>query len=118
MKKTGIFLWAMLLSLSLHATDGKFGIIEIRTSAQCDMCKERIEEALAFEKGVKKAELDVDSQIVTVTYKKDKTNPEKIRKAISRVGYDADDVPADPKAYAKLDACCKKPADPDALPHK
>jgi hypothetical protein len=53
-----------------------------------------------------------------VTYKKSKTSPEKIRKAISKVGYDADDVTADPKAYSKLDACCKKPDDPDADPHK
>jgi hypothetical protein len=44
-----------------------------------------------------------------VTYNKGKTSPEKIRKAISKVGYDADNVTADPKAYSKLDACCKKP---------
>jgi copper chaperone CopZ len=118
MKRTGILLWLMLLSVGLYATDGKFETIKIKTSSQCDMCKERIEEALAFEKGVKKAELDVETQICTVTYKTKKTTPEKIRKAISKVGYDADDVAADHKAYAKLDACCKKPDDPEAMPHK
>jgi len=111
MRKTGILLLMVLLTAGLYATDGKFAEIEIKTSSQCDMCKERIEEALAFEKGVKAAELDLESKIVTVTYKTNKTSPEKIRKAISKVGYDADDVPADPKAYAKLDACCKKPDD-------
>jgi copper chaperone CopZ len=118
MRKTVIFLSMMLLTAGLYAADGKFETIKIKTSSQCDMCKERIEEALAFEKGVKKAELDVETQMVTVTYKTSKTSPERIRKAISKVGYDADDVPADPKAYAKLDACCKKPDDPDAAPHK
>ncbi len=108
----------MLLTAGLFATDGKFDTIKIKTSSQCDECKETIEEALAFEKGVKTAELDVETKIVTVTYKKGKTSPEKIRKAISKVGYDADDVPADLKAYSKLDACCKKPDDPDAEPHK
>ena len=118
MKKLGVYLIMMLLTAGLYAEDGRFETIKIKTSSQCDMCKERIEEALAFEKGVKKAELDVETQICTVAYKKGKTTPEKIRKAISRVGYDADDVPADPRAYSKLDACCKKPDDPDAMPHK
>jgi copper chaperone CopZ len=118
MKKVIINLFMIFIAVGLYAADGKFETIKIKTSSQCDMCKERIEEALAFEKGVKKAELDVETQICTVTYKKNKTTPEKIRKAISKVGYDADDVAADPKAYAKLDACCKKPDDPNAMPHK
>ena len=118
MKKTGILLIALLLAAGLYAADGKFDTIKIKTSSQCDECKERIEEALAFEKGVKTSDLDVETKIVTVTYKKSKTSPEKIRKAISKVGYDADDVSADPKAYSKLDACCKKPDDPEAEPHK
>ncbi|MBL4654727.1 MAG: hypothetical protein JKY33_02775 [Bacteroidia bacterium] len=31
-----------------------------------------------------------------------------IRNAISKVGYDADEVEADPVAYEKLHGCCKK----------
>jgi len=118
MKKTGLLLLIVLLSAGLYAAGGKIETIKIKTSSQCGECKERIEEALAFEKGVKTAELDLKTKIITVTYKKSKTSPEKIRKAISKVGYDADDVAADKKAYSKLDACCKKPDDPDAEPHK
>jgi hypothetical protein len=36
-----------------------------------------------------------------------------LRKAVSDVGYDADDMSADPEAYKDLPACCKKPDDPD-----
>jgi mercuric ion binding protein len=82
--------------------------VKIKTSATCDMCKETIEKNLAFEKGIKKSVVDVDSKVVTVTYNPEKTSPEKIRMAISKIGYDADDVPADAKAYKKLDECCKK----------
>ena len=106
-----------LLWLVTFAQDVKYTEIKIKTSSQCDMCKERIEEALAFEKGVKKSELDIETQIVTVSYKKGKTTPEKIRMAISKVGYDADDFKADPRAYSKLPACCKKPDDPDHEGH-
>jgi copper chaperone CopZ len=86
--------------------------IEIQTSAVCGMCKERIESNMAYEKGVKSVELDKKTKIVTITYRTDKTNPEKLRKAISELGYDADDVEANTKAYAKLPACCKKDVEP------
>jgi cation transport ATPase len=97
----------------------KNGAIElkIKTSAQCDMCKERIEKAMAYEKGVKKSNLDLETKVLTVSYLPGKTTPEKIRKALAAVGYDADDVPADPKAYAALPPCCKKPDDPDHVGH-
>lgn len=89
----------------------------IKTSAQCEMCKERIEKALSYEKGVKSSVLDLDTKIVTVVYKPGKTSLEKIRKALNLVGYDADQSPADPKAYQKLPPCCKKPDDPDHQAH-
>lgn len=82
--------------------------VSIKTSAVCGMCKNTIEKDLAFEKGVKQAELDVKTQMLTVTYNPKKTTPEKIKKAVSKVGYDADEVAADLKAYDKLDECCKK----------
>ena len=86
----------------------KYTTIKIKTSAMCDMCKETIEKVLAFEKGVKSSELDVDTKVCTVKYDASKTTPEKIKLAISKAGYDADEVKADPKAYNKLSPCCKK----------
>ena len=82
--------------------------VQIKTSAQCEQCKKRIEKGLSYEKGIKSSNLDVETKIVTVIYKAKKTSPEKIRMAISKIGYDADDVKADPKAYDKLPDCCKK----------
>lgn len=104
-------LFVVLLSGHLSAQTPKTAELEIKTSAQCNMCKETIEKAMAFEKGVTKANLDVETKILKVTYKVAKTTPEAIRKAVSEVGYDADDVAANPEAYAKLSDCCKKPED-------
>ncbi|MCO6501069.1 MAG: heavy-metal-associated domain-containing protein [Vicingus serpentipes] len=83
-------------------------ILTIKTSAQCEECKERIEKAMAYEKGVKKYNLDVKTKVLTVEYKTNKTNPDIIRKAVAKVGYDADDVPADKEAYKNLPLCCQK----------
>lgn len=102
---------SILLLLSLisygQKTD-KVKTIEIKTSIQCELCEERIMANLPFEKGIKDIHVDIPTKIVTVTYRPDKTDPEKIRLAISEIGYDADDVPADPVAYEKLPECCKK----------
>lgn len=82
--------------------------LKIKTSAECGMCKKTIEKELAYVKGVKKANLDVESKVVTVIYNPKKTSPEKIKAAIAKCGYDADDVKAEGKAYEKLPDCCKK----------
>jgi copper chaperone CopZ len=82
--------------------------VQIQTSAVCGMCEERIETNIAYEKGVKSVELEDSTKIVTIGFDPRKTNPDQLRTAISKVGYDADDVAADPEAYEKLPACCKK----------
>ncbi|MCX6285405.1 MAG: heavy metal-associated domain-containing protein [Bacteroidetes bacterium] len=92
--------------------DKKTETIKIKTSAVCDMCKDRIEQGMAFEKGVKNVVLDVETKIATITYIPSKTTPDDLRKALSKLGYDADNVLADKAAYAKLPACCKKDAAP------
>ncbi len=90
---------------------GKEGGIEnvkIKTSAQCEMCKKRIEDRLNNEKGVKWVNLDLATKYVEVRYDSKKTSVDKIRKAISEVGYDADSVKANEEAYSKLPGCCRK----------
>lgn len=87
--------------------------ISIQTSAVCGMCKERLETKMAFAKGVTAVQLDNKTKVLSVTYKPEKTTPEKLKTAVTKIGYDADEMPADQKAYDKLPACCKK----DQAPH-
>lgn len=101
-------LFFFLLTVVAFAQQPSTTELKIKTSAVCEMCKETIEKQLAFEKGVKRSTVDVESKIVTVEYNPKKTTPEKIRQSIAKVGYDADDVKANPKAYKKLNDCCKK----------
>jgi copper chaperone CopZ len=109
---TGLFLlfaWVFNTPVSF-GQNKKADTVQIKTSAVCGMCKDRIEGCLAFEKGVKTATLDVDTKVATVIYNPARTSPEKLRQTVSKTGYDADTVPANPAAYAKLPACCKKDA--------
>lgn len=97
-----------VISTQTFAQNTKETEVKIKTSAQCDMCKDRIEEALAFTKGVTYADLDVESKIATVRFKTSKNNKKGILEAIAGAGYDADEILAEEKAYDKLPDCCKK----------
>lgn len=105
-----ILLATLLLFAVRNASAQKKAEIQIRTSAECEMCEETMRYHLSREKGVLDAKLDVPTKILTVKYNTEKTTPEKIRKAISLAGYDADDISADSAAYEKLSACCRKGA--------
>jgi copper chaperone CopZ len=81
--------------------------IDVKSTTICDMCEKTIETELIYEKGVKKVEVDLEKAIVHVEYDAKKTSPAAIRTAITKLGYQADDLPADEAAWKKLPACCK-----------
>lgn len=86
----------------------------IKTSIVCDHCKEcetcgaKFQSNMLKIKGVRMYELNDKEKTITVYYNTTKTDLQTIRTAISKLGYDADDVKADVAAYEKLDNCCKK----------
>jgi mercuric ion binding protein len=92
----------------------KVAKINVKTSIYCDHCKQcescgkRLYNAIHAEKGIRKVSIDPDQKSIEVSYNSQKTCADAIRKAIAKVGFDADDVKADSAAYEKLDDCCKK----------
>ena len=52
--------------------------------------------------------LDEAAMTIKVVYNTKKTDLATIKTAISKLGYDADDIKADTIAYEGLDGCCKK----------
>ncbi len=116
-KLVPVLLFAVMIVFSGLANaqekKSKTETVVIKSSVVCGMCEERIEKDLAFEKGVKSVEVKLDTKMITVEFNPKKTDKEKIKKAITKIGYDADEMLADSKAYKKLPACCKK----DVAPH-
>lgn len=103
-----LFVFVLLASAAAAQTD----TVRIRTSAQCETCREKLERDLGYIKGVQHIELDLETSVLTVAFDGSRTNAVKIRKAVTRSGYDADEMPADPRAYQRLPACCKKGGHP------
>ena len=79
----------------------------MKSTIVCEMCKETIENGLAYVDGIKSARVDVENKEINVKYKADKISEEEVKKAITKLGYAAGDMPADKEAYDKLHGCCK-----------
>ena len=82
--------------------------LDIRTSTVCEMCEKTIEENLIYEKGVKSVAVDLAKSEIHVEYDPKRNTPEKLRKAVAKMGYMADDIPGDEEAFKKLPLCCQK----------
>ncbi len=74
---------------------------------QCETCGGLLEKALIKNTRIQMITLDEAKATITVVYNSKKTNLSAIKAAISKLGYDADDIKADVDGYEKLDGCCK-----------
>ena len=81
--------------------------VTLRTSAECGDCKERIENKLNYTKGVIYSELNYKTDMLTVKYKTSKITLDEIKTIVSNLGYDVDDVKANPEAQNNLPTCCQ-----------
>ncbi|WP_205528268.1 heavy-metal-associated domain-containing protein [Flavobacterium psychrotrophum] len=104
----------LLSSANMAAQQKTVQTATIKTVIHCDHCKacetcgDKFNRTLLKQKGVQMVVLDEKAMTIKVTYNSKKTNLDAIKQAIGKLGYDADDVKADPQAYAGLDDCCKK----------
>ena len=74
----------------------------------CETCGKNFQANLYAVKGLKMYELDEKKMTITVYYDSKKTDLQTIKTAITKLGYDADEMKADVAAYERLDGCCKK----------
>ena len=81
--------------------------VVFKTSAECGACKERIEGKLNYTSGIKFAELDVPTKELKVKFNTKKITLAEIKNIVAEIGYDADDVKANPESVKKLPACCQ-----------
>ena len=77
-----------------------------KVTGTCGNCKERIESAALDVKGVKKAEWDIQTDML-VLVGSSKMDKQKVANALAKAGHKSELAAADPKGYAKLPGCCQ-----------
>lgn len=66
---------------------GELVTVVYSVGLHCNNCKKKIENNIAFEKGVKDLQVNLEEKTVTVTYRTDKTDSKKVKSAIEKLGY-------------------------------
>lgn len=104
-----IILLGVLLVVGLSSFGQKGSKYEsdtLRVYGNCGMCEDRIEEACDVI-GVKRADWNEDTGLLTVLYNPSRIALEEIHQLCADVGHSTSKVPATDEAYSNLHHCCK-----------
>lgn len=74
----------------------------------CGMCEERIEQSLASVNGVIKADWDVKTKNMVVSYDSTKIDERTIQQKIANAGHETKSISSPQAVHDALPECCKK----------
>lgn len=80
--------------------------IQFWVAGTCGLCEETIEKSLDI-KGIVAADYNLDTQILTVTYKPKKVTEDQIHKILNEVGYDTEKSTCTEEQYLRTHGCCR-----------
>lgn len=110
MKKILALIAIFAMTLPMFAQQQtKTQTVTIQTNGTCAQCKKIMMENIPQWPGVKECAYDMQTAKVTITFDTKSTNVDKLRDGICHLGYNADNMKADPEARAKLPKCCTAP---------
>ena len=105
MKK--LFIIYLLISpFVLEAQNKNIEKVSFEVSGNCEICKKRIEKSALTVKGVKAANWDIPSNLISIVYNPNRVTLLKIQNSIAQVGHDTKLAKAPDKIYNELPMCC------------
>ena len=81
--------------------------VNFKVAGNCEMCKERIEEAATEIEGVNYADWNIETKTIDVSFDKNKIKLKDIHKAIANAGHDTEEETAPDDIYSNLPECCQ-----------
>ncbi|HSZ26488.1 MAG TPA: heavy-metal-associated domain-containing protein [Cytophagaceae bacterium] len=95
-----------LIAVSCHQQNAKQADFYVR--GNCGMCKERIEKSAMAVSGVEKADWNVETKNLMVSYDTSKVNELKIQQAVANSGHETKSISSPTAVHDALPECCKK----------
>jgi copper chaperone CopZ len=102
-----LFLFLAAIFITGATANAKDASGTLTVQGKCNMCKTNIEKAAKSISGVRTAEWNKDTKVLTLRYDADKVKLESISKAIAKAGYDTNRDKASAEKYEALPNCCK-----------
>lgn len=107
MKQLILIIFVMIVAPAVLGQSKKMEVAQIHTSVCCMECKDRLQDVLNYTKGIKYAEIDLDTKDLEIKFNTTKINKDEIRQLIADTGYDADHVKTTAEAMKNLPLCCR-----------
>lgn len=105
--KNLILIISLILSVNQIQAQKSKTVSEFKVEGNCEMCKTRIEKAAKSVKGVLKANWNIKSKTLKVTFNSSVASLDEIHQSISNMGYKTEKLAASKKGYDVLPFCCK-----------
>ena len=80
--------------------------VSFEVTGNCEICKKRIEKSALTVKGVKAANWDIPSNLISIVYNPNRVTLLKIQNTIAQIGHDTTLAKAPDEIYNKLPLCC------------
>lgn len=107
MKTKAYYVLAGILFLGAQTIFGQEKTEKFEVKGNCGMCEKRIETAAKSVEGVSFADWDKKTKEIKVTLDANKTDIQKVHKAIAKAGHDTRLHKATDQVYNALPGCCK-----------
>ncbi|MBP7240148.1 MAG: heavy-metal-associated domain-containing protein [Saprospiraceae bacterium] len=101
-----VFGLSITSSAQSKTSKGMDQTVSFKVTGICGDCKARIESTALDVKGVKKAEWDIQTDMLVIVGSS-KMDKQKVANALAKAGHKSELAEADPKGYANLPACCQ-----------
>jgi copper chaperone CopZ len=88
---------AMFLFGAVHAVSAQENrkneeLVVFHVSMSCHSCEQKINKNIPYEKGVQDLTVELEKRLVTIKYRTDKTDKDKLKKAIEKLGFTCEEV--------------------------
>lgn len=103
----GIMLALMAFSAQAQEKKNKNAKYTIMVNGNCEQCQRRIQKAAFSVDGVKSAVWNIETHKLDVILNEEKTSVTEVKKAVAKVGHDAEEVRTTQETYDKLHHCCQ-----------
>jgi cation transport ATPase len=109
MKNIVMMMCLVFVGLSAQAQEAKNknAKYSIDVNGNCEQCKKRIEKAAYTVAGVKSAVWSVETHQLALIINEEKTSISAVKKAMAKVGHDAEEEKATEEVYNNLHHCCQ-----------
>ena len=72
--------------------NSKDGTVVFSVDMDCHSCEQKVKKNIPFERGVKDVSTNLDKKLVTIKYQPSRTDKDKLKKSIEKLGFTCEEV--------------------------